>query len=204
MKKITWIRAWVNRRLLRTSRKDREAGSRFLGGVRSTTVAFITCLSALATNASVAGGAEIATAFAQLGGGYAAHYGANRLGNWLLDQSDDFPSPSLSSLSVVATSLVISVATSSAVYGTGRIFDDDPRSLGWTLLGGVSAVGGASLAGVLVGLDDWKSGAAVGSVIGRYLVPVTAVAFYYWRDGGKKGSGQRSGKLVVPLVSIRF
>jgi len=161
-------------------------------------------MSVFASGGHAVEGEEIATAFAQFGGGCAAHYAGNKLGNWLLDRSDDFPNPSLSSLSVVATSFAVSAATSSAVYGMGRVFDDDPRSFGWTLLGGLSAVGGASLAGILVGQDDGKSGAAVGSVIGRYLAPVSAVAFYYLRDGGKKEDGERRGKNVVPVVRIRF
>ena len=79
----------------------------------------------------------------------------------MLNRSDDFPTSSLSSLSVVATSFAVSVGTSATVYGIGQAFDDDSRLFGWTLLGGISAVGSSTLIGALIGLDDWKGGREV-------------------------------------------
>ena len=149
-------------------------------------------------NAYAIEGEDIGKPVAQIGGGYAAHIVSNTAGNWLLNRSDDFPTSSLSSLSVVATSFAVSVGTSATVYGIGQAFDDDSRLFGWTLLGGISAVGSSTLIGALIGLDDWKSGAAVGSVLGRYLVPIYATAFYYLRDGDE------DTKLVIPAMTIRF
>jgi len=164
------------------------------------------CMFAGISSANAVEGEDMGKSAAQIGSGYAAHFAGNTIGNWMLDKSDDFPNSSLSSLSVVATSFAVSAGTSAAVYGAGQAFDDDSRSFGWTLLGGVSAVGSSSLVGALIGLDDWKSGAAVGSVIGRYFVPISATVFYYLRNGDKEknDNGEERGKLIVPVICIRF
>ena len=156
------------------------------------------CISVAVSSTDAIEGEDIGKSAAQIGSGYAAHFVGNTFGNWMLDRFDDFPTSSLSSMSVVATSFAVSVGTSAAVYGIGRAFDDGSRSFGWTLLGGISAVGSSTLVGALIGLDDWKSGAAVGSVLGRYFVPVFATAFYHLRDGSEKK------KPVVLAMTIRF
>lgn len=136
-------------------------------------------------------GTDVLRPVAQLGVGYAAHWAGNSLGNRLLARNGDFPTPGLSSLSVIATSLAVSAGSSAAVYGIGEAMGGRSGSLGGCMLGGLSAVGVSALAGSLIGLDDWKSGAAVGSVMGRYLAPVSATIFYH--DGD-----------VVAALTFRF
>ena len=163
------------------------------------------CLSIGISNIEAVEGEDMGRSFAQVGSGYVAHFAGNTLGNWMLDRSDDFPTSSLSSLSVIVTSLAVSIGSSAAVSGAGKALDDDSRSLGWTLLGGMSAVGSSSLSGALIGLDDWKSGAAVGSVMGRYIAPISALVFYHLQDDDKKAKpAGKKAKFIIPLISVQF
>ena len=179
--------------------------SRFTDNTHFALILFIVCTSIAVARAYAIEGEDIGKPIAQIGGGYAAHIVGNTVGNRLLDLSDDFPTSSLSSLSVVATSFAVSVGTSAAVYGIGQAFDDDDsRSFGWTLLGGISAVGSSTLIGALIGLDDWKSGAAIGSVLGRYFVPIYATAFYYLGNGDNKSKSDAPAAPAITLITFRF
>jgi hypothetical protein len=131
-------------------------------------------------------------------GGYSSHALLNPAGNWLLDRFDDFPSASLSSLSVVATSSLVAMGTSLVVYGIGEAMEDTHGSLGYTLLGGVGAVGIGALAGAIISQDDPLTGAALGSVLGRYLAPVAATAAYALSGSDKEL------EIRFPVVSASF
>jgi hypothetical protein len=132
-------------------------------------------------------------------GGYAAHALLNPAGNWLLDRVDQFPSASLSSLSVVTMSFLIASGTSVAVYGVGEASEDGSASLGSTILGGVAAVGLGALLGAVISQDDPLAGAAVGSVLGRYLAPLAATGAYAL----SKKDDQRL-EIRIPAVRMAF
>ena len=141
--------------------------------------------------------ASDATPFAQAAGGYAAHRLLNPGANWLLDRFDDFPSASLSSGAVVLNSCLVAAGTSLAVYGIGEAMEDTHGSLSYTLLGGVSAVGLCALAGALISQDDPLAGAAMGSVLGRYLAPIAATVAYGL-------TGAEDFEVQAPMVQVRF
>ena len=141
---------------------------------------------------------SVAYSPAQIAGGYAGVAICHIATRELLRSLGDFPSPSLSSLTVVVTSLGVSAGSSMLIYVIGGAFESDVGSPTRVILSGMATVGGCALAGVLIGQDDWKLGAAIGSVLGCYLVPIVATASYHaWKP-------TQGARVDVPSISFRF